>query len=68
MALIGALFITLIVGVVVFMCLGLPYIAIGFGGPTRSNVSCLIIGLILSAFMVYGWWHYVGSNIHFSFG
>ncbi|QIN94146.1 hypothetical protein PP459_gp087 [Streptomyces phage Wakanda] len=68
MALIGALFITLIIGVVVFVCIGLPYIAIGFGGPTKDNVAALLVGLTLAAFAVYGWWVFVGSNIHFSFG
>jgi len=68
MALFGALCLTILAGVAVFICLGLPYIAIGFGGPTKANVTAFAIGVTLAGGVVFGWWHFVGTNIHLSFG
>lgn len=68
MALFGALCLTILAVIAIFISLGMPYLAIGFGGPTKANVTALIIGIAIASGVAFGWWHFVGTNIHFSFG
>lgn len=68
MAIFGALCLTIIAAIAVFWLIGLPWLGLGFGGPSIVNWSWMIGGLILSAGVVYGWWSLVGTHIHMGFG
>lgn len=68
MEIIGALALTIVAAIVVFVTIGVPYIGLGFGGPTVTNVVGMIIGTALAAATIFGWWVFVGSEINVSFG
>ncbi len=68
MALIGALFLTVIAGIALMYFVGLPFLGFAFGGPTKENCITAAIFLPLAVGDVLLWWHFVGTNIHFSFG
>jgi hypothetical protein len=67
MAIFGAVCLTIIAAIAVFWLIGLPWLGLGFGGPSVANWTIMVVGLVLSAAVVYGWWFFVGTNIHFSF-
>lgn len=68
MELFGAFCLTVIAVIAVMVCIGLPWLSLGFAGPTFGNWTWMVGGLIAASGVVYGWWTLVGSNIHFSFG
>lgn len=68
MELFGALCLTIIAAVAVFWCVGIPFVGLGFGGPTVVNWAWMIAGLIVTAGIVYGWWTLVGTHISLGFG
>ncbi|QOI67520.1 hypothetical protein SEA_BEUFFERT_142 [Streptomyces phage Beuffert] len=68
MAILGALFLTIIAAIAVFWLIGMPWLALGFGGPSVGNWAWMVGGLACATVVVLGWWHFVGTNIHFSFG
>jgi len=68
MELFGALCLTVIAAIAIFWCIGMPWLALGFGGPSVGNWAWMIGGLIVASGIAYGWWVLVGSSIHFSFG
>jgi hypothetical protein len=68
MAIIGALALTIIAAMAIMWLIGVPWLGLGFGGPSVSNWSWMVLGLASAAGVVIGWWNFVGSNIHFSFG
>lgn len=68
MEIIGILAVSLVCVVAVVFLVGLPWIALGFGGPSVGNWAWMIGGLVLASMVVLGWWHFVGSKIHVGFG
>ena len=68
MELFGVLCLTVLALLAIVVCIGVPYIGLGFGGPTASNWALMIGGLIISASIAFGWWVVVGSEIHLGYG
>lgn len=65
---IGALALTIIALLLISWLIGMPWLALGFSGSSLGNWTLMVIGLALSALVVLGWWNFVGSHIHMSFG
>ena len=68
MELIGIVAVSIVAAIVVFWSIGFPYMLLGFGGPTASNSAFMILGIIVAGTVGTLWWHFVGTNIHISFG
>jgi hypothetical protein len=68
MELIGALFVTIICAIAIIWLIGMPWLALGFGGPSIGNWAWMIAGLSIATLVALGWWHFVGTKIHFGFG
>lgn len=67
MVVIGALAVTVIAALLVMWLIGMPWLALGFGGPSVGNWLWMVAGLVLSAGVCYGWWVLVGTHIHLGF-
>ncbi|QNN99225.1 membrane protein [Streptomyces phage Faust] len=65
---VGALAISAIAFVLIAWLIGMPWLALGFGGPSVSNFGWLFVGLVLATGIAVGWWHLVGTHIHVGFG
>ncbi|QWT30022.1 membrane protein [Streptomyces phage TunaTartare] len=68
MELIGALFVTIICAIAIIWLIGMPWLAMGFAGPSVGNWAWMIAGLSIATLVALGWWHFVGTKIHFGFG
>lgn len=64
---IGALAISLVAVVAVVWFIGLPWLSLGFGGPSVSNWAWMFGGLVSAGLIVLGWWNLVGTKIHLGF-
>lgn len=65
---IGIITLSLIAAWVIFLCVGLPWLSLGFGGPSITNWIVMLAGLAVGFVVAYSWWHFVGTNIHVRFG
>lgn len=68
MEIIGILVVSGICAVAAFSSIGIPWVGLGFGGPTVKNWLWMAAGLVCAGLVVLGWWHLVGSKIHLGFG
>jgi hypothetical protein len=65
---IGVIVVSLIALFAVVCFVGLPWLGLGFGGPSVINWAWMVGGLVAAGLIVLGWWNLVGTKIHMGFG